>query len=97
VIFTPQGGDTPTRVATGYVDTVANGQITSITMKDSGAGYDHPPLISIQSATGSGLHGFALIREEDGYQMINFPNTGTSQSTGYLQVTPQSNKPGRYP
>lgn len=94
VIFTPQGGDTPTRVATGYVDTVANGQIKSITIKDPGAGYVHAPLISIQSSTGSGLQAVALIREEDGYPTISFPTTGTSQATGYLQVNPQSNKPG---
>lgn len=94
VTFTAQGGDTPTRAARGYVDTVTNGQIKSITILDPGEGYTQAPLISISSANGSGAEAVALILESDGYPTISFPNTGTIQATGYLQVNSQSYRPG---
>lgn len=94
VTFTAQGGDTPTRVARGYVDTVATGEIKSITILDPGEGYTQAPLISMSSATGSGAQAVALILESDGYPTISFPNTGTIQATGYLQVSPQGYRPG---
>ncbi|MBM4059419.1 MAG: hypothetical protein FJ275_14470, partial [Planctomycetes bacterium] len=95
VIFTPQAGDTPSRPAKGYIDTVSQGQVVSITITDPGHGYTKEPLISFPTTlAGTGAEAVALVLESDGYPTLTFHATGTKQAHGFVTVGSQGNKPG---
>jgi len=77
VTITPQGGDTPSPVATATA-TITGDAVTSVTVDVSGEGYNNLPTIGFTGGGGSGATADAILDVTDGKIRISLTDTQTS-------------------
>ena len=89
-------------IGAGATVSIAGGQVTGITLRGFGSGYRQPPLITLDSSTGTGaaftctvgaggtLTGISVLSPGSGYPENRYANISTSTytpSTGLLSIT----------
>jgi len=79
VTITPQGGDTPTIVATATATIdLTTGSVTGVVVDEPGVGYTNIPLIGFTGGGGSGATATAVLDVTDGKIKISLTDTQTS-------------------